>query len=140
MITANAFSSDQQTCLQAGANAFVSKPYKKETIIEVLGKHLSFAQTAMPDTQVPIATQMAITSLISAEECASSLPRDLLKQLLDTAICIDEDYFLQLIQLVESHHTELAGQLKHWSQNYYHEHLISFLETAHLIQTPSSDS
>ncbi len=140
MITANAFSSDQQTCLTAGANAFVSKPYKKETLIEVLSKHLNIAKTTTADTQVPIATQMAISSPISAEECARALPPDLLKQLLDTAICIDEDCFLQLIQLVEGHHTELACQLKHWLQNYYHEHLIRFLEAAHLIHAPSLDT
>ncbi|PIQ27663.1 hypothetical protein COW36_07145 [bacterium (Candidatus Blackallbacteria) CG17_big_fil_post_rev_8_21_14_2_50_48_46] len=139
MITANAFSSDQQTCLMEGANAFVSKPYKKETIIELLSKHLSI-KTTTGNTQIPIAHQITPSASISALQCATNLPKGLLKQLLAAAICSDEDHFLQLTQRVESYDTDLAQQLINWLQNYYHERLITFLETAHELQFPSSES
>ncbi len=36
-MTANAFESDRQECLAAGMNAFLSKPYRFEALVEVLG-------------------------------------------------------------------------------------------------------
>jgi len=55
-LTANAFKSEIETCLAAGMNDFVTKPFEEHNLIQVISKALA-GQQAMPEQKMPSATK-----------------------------------------------------------------------------------
>jgi PAS domain S-box-containing protein len=64
-LTANALKGENQKCLNAGMNDYISKPFKEEDLIRTLGKWL---KTEINIQSVPVVTTASVTTPVEASE------------------------------------------------------------------------
>jgi PAS domain S-box-containing protein len=136
MITANAFASDRQASLIAGASEFIPKPFKRGKVLETLEKHLISAKKQNQDRPLFLAPDKPeARPAVSAENAAERIPAGLLKHIFEAAICGDEEHLLQLIEKTKDYDQNLAQQLVIWTKNYHYEALITFLEAVQSLKS-----
>jgi PAS domain S-box-containing protein len=131
-LTASAFEEDHAQVLLAGCDAFVSKPFREDVILETmatqLGVHYLYEE---PDETLAIADDN--TRKPSLPPDASSLeeiPSEWIEQLQSAAIRGSDQRLLQLIDQLSSTHACLAQNLTEWVNNFRFDKIINFIQNS----------
>jgi len=107
-VTASVLEEEKAVILSAGCDDFVRKPFRQETIFEMLTKHLGvrFIYAEKADNNIEqINTELTVKDLIV-------MPQDWLKRLYKASIDLDESLILDLIKEIPESHQSLIQGLK----------------------------
>lgn len=126
-LTANTFESVRREALDAGADDFLTKPFREEEMFEkirvLLGVEYEYDRTNVEKVQVTAADAPTPTP----EEMAS-FPADLVRPLREAAINADYDLLQELIQGVGDQ--KLSTALSALIKRYDYQQLLNLLESA----------
>lgn len=131
-VTASAFANDREEIMDAGADAFLSKPCDEAELLELIGNllKLEYEYEAAGEAVTPEAAPPAAGAL--SGDVLSRLPRELVRKLHDAAN--EGDFFVMLVlaEQVAEHDAGTAAILREMTQQYKFEQLIALLDEAGL--------
>ena len=105
-ITASVFKEQKDTVMDAGIDAFVRKPFKRQEIFECMAQQLGVRYCYLEATE----QVEPIPSKVHAEAIAA-LPDELIEELRYTAISLDNQAFDLVLEQVSEHDADLAEGL-----------------------------
>ncbi|MCT7979328.1 GAF domain-containing hybrid sensor histidine kinase/response regulator [Laspinema olomoucense] len=129
-ITASAFSENREECLQVGCDNFVSKPFRREEILETLSQYLgakySYQETKTPATR-PSSQDKERDGQLEAD-ALTFMPADWVKQFYNAVAQGSDTLALELLSFIPSEHSELIGTLTHLLENYQFDRLMELAQ------------
>lgn len=131
-LTASAFEEDHAQVLLAGCDAFVSKPFREDVILETMAAHLGVQYLYQePDETLAIADgNIRRVSLPPDASSLQEIPNEWIEQLQTAAIRGSDQRLLQLIDQLSSTHTCLAQTLTEWVHNFRFDKIINFIQNS----------
>lgn len=124
-LTASAFIDQQQRCLAAGCDDFVSKPFRRQEILEMLSKHLG--GHFLPEPRAIVANSPINSELDENQTTLAEMSTDWLNQLHNAAMLGDDAKSLNLIAQIPSEKTALVETLTQLVKNYQFDQLINLI-------------
>ncbi|MCT7994706.1 GAF domain-containing hybrid sensor histidine kinase/response regulator [Laspinema olomoucense] len=129
-ITASAFSENREECLQVGCDNFVSKPFRREEILETLSQYLgakySYQETKTPATR-PSSQDKERDAQLEAD-ALTFMPADWVKQFYNAVAQGSDTLALELLSFIPSEHSELIDTLTHLLENYQFDRLMELAQ------------
>jgi CheY-like chemotaxis protein/nitrogen-specific signal transduction histidine kinase len=126
-VTASAFQEDRRGSLEAGADDFLSKPFREEVLFEkiqsLLGVRYRVAEESTPTR--PAAPRPSATALRSA---AATLPADHVEALRQATLSADVERILELASQAEAHSPEVASEVRRLAAEFAYPELLDLLE------------
>lgn len=110
-ITASVLSEDRQRVLEAGANAFIRKPYREDELFSAIGKYAgisyqyeqqSLSVESINELEAQAFEKVPLDLRRQLEHAAIALDIDLLMLLTEEVACIDADLAKTLSQMIKS--------------------------------------
>jgi CheY-like chemotaxis protein/anti-sigma regulatory factor (Ser/Thr protein kinase) len=116
-VTAGAFAEDRKTAFDAGADAFIAKPFRESELFDVIEAQLGseFVYAAVRAT------------MVGDDEPQVSLPADLANQLRQAALNGDIEQIGSALEQVQSLFPDVAAYLRRLTENYEYEKLQEWL-------------
>ncbi len=131
-LTANIFNEQRQESLIAGCDDFVSKPFRREELLEVLFRHLD-AQSlhmAVEETITPL-TSRALNYRLDAA-ALTVMPAEWIAQLHFAAAQGNDVTSLKLIAQIPAEQTSLIKALKKLIEKYQFDRIIMLTQPTHI--------
>ncbi|MBI2570195.1 MAG: response regulator [Candidatus Schekmanbacteria bacterium] len=134
-VSASAFREDRSHALAAGADDYLSKPFREEVVFakleSALGARYLYAEDAV--TAVPAAPSEGAragteTASEAAAAAAASLPADLSAELRQAILGADLDRVLELATQVEPRSPDLAGELRRLADDFAYPSMLALLD------------
>ena len=126
-VTASAFQEDRQQAIEAGADDFISKPFREAVLFEkvhaLLDVRYLFAEEERP---APPAGPAPPPSALRAE--AATLPRDVVIELRHATLSADVERMLELSVHIEVHSLELAQEIRRRAAAFDYTSVLALLE------------
>ncbi len=129
-ITASAFSENREECLQVGCDNFVSKPFRREEILETLSQYLG-AKYSYQEMKNPATRASSLDQEPDCELPADALhfmPADWLEQFYNSVAQGSDTLALELLSWIPSEHSELIKALTHLLDNYQFDRLMELAQ------------
>ncbi|MGC9525942.1 MAG: GAF domain-containing protein [Limnospira sp.] len=124
-ITASAFSEQKQDCLDAGCDDFISKPFRREQVLEILAEYLAIEYTDRPpETE---ATDGNGRVALDAGQL-SAMPPEWREQLHYAAQLGNDLTILSLIEQIPPEQSDLIRGLTAVVENFQFEQLIELFD------------
>lgn len=131
-VSASAFHEDRAGALAAGADEFVSKPFRESVLFEKVRVLLGL-EYEYEDGQVPRAALPA-GALAPTRAAVARLPVDLRGRLRQATVDADLDGMRELIGLAEAHDAEAARRLRELAEGFAYRQLLDVLRP---VEEPS---
>ncbi|WP_371376119.1 response regulator [Sporomusa aerivorans] len=126
-VTACAFEEERQRVIDAGADAFLCKPFEEAELLEKIGDilHVEYEYETIPADE--LGPQDIQRNFTLKPERLSTLPSGLVRSLRNAVL--EGDYYgmLALAEQVRLYEPNLADELKQMTQQYQFEQLIDLL-------------
>ncbi|MBN2355233.1 PAS domain S-box protein [candidate division KSB1 bacterium] len=123
-VSASAFEEDRRGALAAGADDFLSKPFREQEFYEKIGQLLKIAYRYEELTTAESGgTPMAISS-----QDISVLPPDLIDQLRQATTIGDFDRVMELLEQAENHDPAVAQALRRLADRYDAQRLLDLID------------
>ncbi|MBI4397114.1 MAG: response regulator [Elusimicrobia bacterium] len=123
-ITARAFDESRRDAFEAGADDFITKPFREEELYEMvqrlLGVEYDYAESAAPGSLPEKREEVT-------PEDAASLPAALAAEILEATVKGDFDRVMDRIQQVEAGDARLAAGLRDLAEQFDFQRLIELL-------------
>jgi len=132
-LTATAFEEDRQQILLEGCDAFVRKPFRKETIYDLLAQHLGVQfvyEERAPGAPVREAAERAAGVAALDARRLAALPAGWLADLQAATVRADLDRILRLLDPVREQDPALAGALADLAERYEYKQILDLIEQA----------
>ncbi|MDX2242719.1 MAG: GAF domain-containing protein [Leptolyngbyaceae cyanobacterium bins.302] len=129
-LTASAFVEQRQASLEVGCNDFVSKPFRRDELLEVLSKHLGVQYLYEGITAVEADTDSNISSQTKAQRefaALAAMPPTWVEQLRFAATQGNDSLSLRLIAQIPSEQASLITALTNLVEQYQFDHLLTVL-------------
>jgi CheY-like chemotaxis protein len=122
-VTASAFEEDKQRILAAGADGYLSKPFKDAELFEIIGR-LTGAEFLYEETGGEEITPKPADDTALMRKAISALPTDFVNRMLSAVESADLDLLNALaLQLVTDHPT-IAQKIQEMAARYEYDRLI----------------
>jgi len=124
-LTASAFEEDREAILAAGCDDLIRKPYREHEIFDALHRHLGLRfiyETTTPAHQVT--ENMPPQDLRAA---IAKLPADQVANLHQSAVALDIEKTLALIEEIRLQEPHLAGALAEWVNDFEFDKLLALI-------------
>jgi PAS domain S-box-containing protein len=122
-VTASAFEEDKQRILAAGANDYLSKPFKEAELFEIIGR-LTGAQYLYEEIGGRDNTSSPPEDTALLEKVVASLPADLVNRMLSAVESADLDLLNELTLQLVADHPVPAQKIQEMAARYEYERLI----------------
>jgi CheY-like chemotaxis protein len=126
-VTASAFNEDHKLALNAGADAFLRKPYKEQELFAAIKTCLGIEYIYRENDTEKKPAQSEESDMISAESI-SKLPSSLVAQIQHAAASANLDQLLVLIDKTSPHSSQAAKILRGLAQSYQYEKILALFE------------
>ncbi|MEB3281595.1 MAG: MHYT domain-containing protein [Lyngbya sp.] len=133
-LTASAFESEKQAVFQAGCEDFIGKPFQREELLEVIGKHLGVQYVYRTDESPNIHSfhqsfESKRMQLLSSIEALETMPKDWLEQLYKAAQACSDLLIWELIDYIPPENKILADTLKELVNNFRYDYILELTES-----------
>ncbi|MGL4503353.1 MAG: response regulator, partial [Planktothrix sp.] len=129
-ITASAFSENREECLQVGCDNFVSKPFRREEILDTLSQYLgakySYQETKNPVTR-PSSQDKEPDRQLEAD-ALDFMPADWVNEFYNAVAQGSDTLALELLTCIPSEHSELIETLTVLLENYQFDRLMELAQ------------
>jgi CheY-like chemotaxis protein len=125
-VTASAFEEDRQRILAAGADGYLSKPFKKEDLFEQI-RQLAGAEYLYEDDGGAEPLRHGTEDTAALQRTVASLPADRIRRIRDAVESADMDLFHELIGELAADHPEFAARTREMASRYEYEALLELL-------------
>jgi len=129
-ITASAFSENREECLQVGCDNFVSKPFRREEILETLSHYLgakySYQETKNPAIR-PSSQDKEPDCQLEAD-VLDFMPANWVQQFYNAVAQGSDTLALELLNSIPSEHSDLIETLTHLLENYQFDRLMELAQ------------
>ncbi len=133
-ITASAFEEDREHIFVEGADDFVRKPFRDETIYEKLADHLNvdlLYESVEPDS---VSQPSANLDGLLAPTFLNEIPEHLLLDLKRAAILADMIKVETLIEEIRLHNDEIAAALGKYAEDFKYNKIIEVIQSSGVTQ------
>jgi len=121
-LTASAFEEDREAILAAGCNDLIRKPFREHEIFDALHRHLGVRFIYETNTSAPqVAEHVPSQDLRAAIE---RLPTDQVADLHQSAVVLDVERTLALIEDIRPQEPHLADTLAEWVNDFEFDKLV----------------
>jgi CheY-like chemotaxis protein len=122
-VTASMFEEERAVVLAAGCDDFVRKPFREDSIFEMLAKHLDvrFIYEEIDATESPPDRTALQTKDLDG------IPRDILDRLVDAIVSSDLDQISQELDKISSHNQNLAKVLRKSLDQFEYEPILELI-------------
>jgi signal transduction histidine kinase/CheY-like chemotaxis protein len=129
-VSASAFDHDRERIIEAGADDFVAKPYREETIFEKLAEHLGvqFIVEERPEPRSEVAAEIVDDG--AAAERLSALPADVVERLRASLTLGDLGAIGKVLADIQSIDESLSETLGSRVRRYEFDEMLALLEPA----------
>ncbi|MEG3969022.1 PAS domain S-box protein [Microcoleus sp. T2B6] len=116
-LTASAFDEQRQIIWSAGCNDLICKPFREEVLFEKIAHHLNLRYIYEKEN---LSTSLAAPTLLKSltTEDLSVMPTDWVVELHRSALCVDDNRILELIQEIPETEANLANALTDLVDNF----------------------
>ena len=130
-LTATAFDEDREMILLDGCDDFVRKPFRKNEIFDILGRHLD-VQFTYREEQPQITSKEDIpgTKAIADLQTLADLHHDWIEELHQAAASADLYRILALIKQIETENPDFAKVILDLAERYDYQEIIRLIENA----------
>ena len=115
-LTASALIEDRQKLLDAGGNDFVTKPFRKDKLLEKLSEHLGVRYCYEEEANQQSDRESPMQALESKDLRGMSL--EWLEKLYDAALSVDNDLLLELIEQIPAEKEAIETNLTNLVNNF----------------------
>jgi CheY-like chemotaxis protein len=145
-LTGSAFAEQRQEILAAGCDDFVSKPFRREDILEILTKYLGvqYCQEASAITQAGAANAIATNSMQPQPDytldaaALTIMPSEWIAQFHNAAAQGNDEVSLKLIHQIPSEQSSLIAGLTKLVETYQFEQLMPICADARRLATAAA--
>jgi CheY-like chemotaxis protein len=123
-VTASAFEEDRQRILAAGADGYLSKPFKKEDLFETI-RRLTGVEYLYEEDGGAEPARSRLEDAAALRETVSGLPADRVRRMLHAVESADMDRFFDLVGELAADQPDLARQLREMAARYEYDALIN---------------
>ncbi len=127
-ITAVAFAEQRQECLQAGCDGFVSKPFRRQEIVEILADYLK-VEYCYGKAEPNLADKSLAADSRLATQDIRVMPQDWIDQIYEAASLGDDIVCLELIGQIPERHSFLSEYLTQLVENYKFDEILTLIES-----------
>ncbi len=128
-VTAGAFQEDRQEAIEAGADDYISKPFREEALLEKIQALLGVRYQYVGEDS-PAILPAPSPPAIAVHDGVAALPRDLVAKLRQATLGADLDRILELTEQVEVHSPEIAQELRRLAAGFAYTNVLTLLEKA----------
>jgi len=125
-LTASAFEEDRDAILAAGCDDFIRKPFREHQIFDALHRHLGLR--FIYDDITPKTRELNHLSSQDMQEGIKKLPASWSADLHQSAIALDIENMLALIESIRPQAPQLADVLTQWVHHFEYEKLMALVE------------
>ena len=115
-LTASAFDEQRQIILSAGCNDLICKPFREEVLFEKIAHHLNLRYIYEEENSSTSFCAPMLKSLTT--EDLSVMPTDWVVELHRSALCVDDNRILELIEQIPETEANLANALRDLVDNF----------------------
>ena len=127
-VTASAFEEDKQRVLAAGADDYMSKPFKDAELFENIGR-LTGAEYLYEEVDCGEKASVTADDETLMRKSVAALPTDLVGQLRHAVESADLDRLNDLVGQLITNHPTLAKRIREMATRYEYEALIELLSS-----------
>lgn len=112
-LTASAFEEQEQSILESGCDDFIRKPFREEILLKKISEHLgvNYVYETEPQTTLTTKNSQFVESLKLTREDLISMPPDWVEALYQSALAMDDQLVIELIQEIPESEINLAKKL-----------------------------
>ncbi|RPJ17853.1 MAG: PAS domain S-box protein [Desulfobacteraceae bacterium] len=125
-VTASAFEEDKQRIFAAGADGYLSKPFKDADLFEIIGR-LTGADYLYEEAGGDEKASITVDDAVVMRKSVAELPPDFVGQLRDAVESADLDRLNNLVGQLITDHPTLAQRIQEMAARYEYEALIELL-------------
>ena len=128
-VTASAFLEQQESCLSAGCDAVIGKPFQISDLLDRLAQHLQIQYTYQDTLSSPLPqTPKRKYSHDQIRARLAAMPQQWTEQLYTAALECNDTKLFALLQKTSSQHHDLVQQLKILISSYRFEELVNIIQ------------
>ncbi len=128
VVTAAAFKEDRQRALDAGADDYLSKPFREEALFGKIQALLGVRYT-FGEYMTPLTSTVSDPPQAGSADQLAALPSGLVADLQHAALAADHDRIMELCEQAEEHSPGLARQLRGLAAAFAYKSVLSLLES-----------
>jgi CheY-like chemotaxis protein len=130
-ITASAFAEQKQECLEAGCDDFISKPFRREQVLDVLARYLGVEYAESPPDTADWESDRPAPDTAAIDVAKLSVMPPEWRDRLHYAAQLGNDLtMLSLIEQIPPEQDELIRALRAIVENFQFERVIELFEPA----------
>jgi PAS domain S-box-containing protein len=126
-LTASAFEEQQLAILSAGCDDFLIKPFREETLLEKITKHLGARYIYEGENQPTLYPSSALTKPLTTEDL-SVMPREWLNKLYTAALVSDDRQVIDLVEQIPQTSASLVKTLTNLVDNFRLDIIVDLTE------------
>ncbi|AFY83703.1 GAF domain-containing hybrid sensor histidine kinase/response regulator [Oscillatoria acuminata] len=129
-ITASAFSENREECLQVGCDSFVSKPFRREEILDTLSQYLGakYSYQEMKNTPTRPSSHDKEPDCQLEADALNFMPADWVQQFYNAVAQGSDTLALELLSFIPSEYSELIETLTNLLENYQFDRLMELAQ------------
>jgi PAS domain S-box-containing protein len=127
-LTASVWEEEKAVILSVGCNDFVRKPFHKETIFDIMSKHLGVSY--IYQEQEPLSQQSHVTGEpLNLTDLLAAMPKTWVVKLHEAALDADSTLASQILEEVSESYAFERETLRNWVKKFQFEKILNLTET-----------